>query len=101
MKRDDAGKTIGKVISKAWGDQKFKQRLLKDPAAVLKEEGVEVQKGVEVRAVEQTDKLVYLVIPQMPRLSITEDQLLDIATNRFRATTQHCDTDCKSIGGTI
>jgi hypothetical protein len=101
MKREEAGKKIGKVISKAWADEKFKQRLLADTMAVLKEEGIEVQANMEVRAVEQTEKLVYLVIPQTPRPDITDERLLAIATNRFRATTQHCDTDCTSIGGTI
>jgi hypothetical protein len=101
MTQDTAGQRMGKLISKAWADEKFKQRLMKNPASVLKEEGVEVQPGVQVRVVEQTEELVYLVIPKAPRTRFSDDQLLDIATNRFRATTQHCDTDCKSIGGTI
>ncbi|AKB83542.1 hypothetical protein MSBR3_2964 [Methanosarcina barkeri 3] len=34
--------------------------------AVLKEEGVDVPEGLEVRAVENTEKLVHMIIPLKP-----------------------------------
>jgi hypothetical protein len=34
--------------------------------AVLKEEGVDVPAGLEVRAVENTEKLVHMIIPLKP-----------------------------------
>lgn len=101
MKKQESSKKIGQIISKAWADDAFKQRLLSDTMAVLRKEGIEVQPNVEVRAVEQTKNLVYLVIPQKPMPHFTDEKLLAIATSRFVATTQHCDTDCTMILGQI
>jgi hypothetical protein len=101
MEEQESSKRIGQIIGKAWADDAFKQRLLTDTMAVLREEGIEVQPNVEVRAVEQTKNLVYLVIPQKPKPHFTDEKLLAIATSRMMAATQHCDTDCKLIGGTI
>ncbi len=55
---------IGQLISKAMSDEKFKKRLLSDTAAVLKENGVTVPAGMEIKVVENTDKVFHLVIPQ-------------------------------------
>lgn len=66
MNKQEQGKKIGQVITKAWNDESFKQRLLADTMAVLKEEGVDVPAGLEVRAVENTEKLVHMIIPLKP-----------------------------------
>lgn len=66
MNKQEQGKKIGQVITKAWNDESFKQRLLADTMAVLKEEGVDVPAGLEVRAVENTEKLVHMIIPMKP-----------------------------------
>jgi len=66
MNKLEQGKKIGQVITKAWNDDSFKQRLLADTMAVLKEEGVQVPAGLEVRAVENTEKLVHMIIPLKP-----------------------------------
>ena len=54
MDRDaqEAKRIYGRVVAKAWADDGFKQRLMADPAAVLKEYGMEVLPGVEVEVVE-------------------------------------------------
>jgi len=54
MDRDalEGQKIYGRVVSKAWEDDGFKQRLMADPVAVLKEFGMEVLPGVEVKVVE-------------------------------------------------
>ena len=54
MDRDalEGQKIYGRVVAKAWEDDAFKQRLMADPAAVLKEYGMEVLPGVEVEVVE-------------------------------------------------
>ena len=36
----------GQLVAKAWKDPAFKKRLLAQPAAVLKEEGIEMPAGV-------------------------------------------------------
>lgn len=54
---------IAQVITKALQDENFKQQLKKDSAKTLAEQGVKLAPGVEVRIVENTDKVRYLVIP--------------------------------------
>lgn len=57
------------IIEKAWKDENFKRELIKDAKKALKSVGVDIPKGVEVKAVEESDNLVYLVIPAKPELS--------------------------------
>jgi hypothetical protein len=42
MKYEENARKIEKIIAAAWIDEGFKQRLLSDPAASLKEQGVEI-----------------------------------------------------------
>jgi hypothetical protein len=64
--KEQQGKTIGQVIAKCWADDGFKRRLLANPAATLKAEGVELPAGMSVKALENTDKVFHLVIPAKP-----------------------------------
>jgi hypothetical protein len=64
-----------KLIAKAWMDERFKKRFLENPAAVLKEEGLEAPYGVEVKVVESTDKVLYLVLPHNPIGELSEQEL--------------------------
>lgn len=57
------------IVSMAWNDAAFKERLLADPMATLKAEGVSIPKGLEIRVVENTDSLFNLVIPARPQAS--------------------------------
>ncbi len=67
MNREELAKKIQKVIAKAWADEAFKQRLLSNPSETLRGEGIEPPPGVEVRVVESTDKVYYLVLPPKPQ----------------------------------
>lgn len=60
-----------KTIAKAWADEDFKQRLLKDPAAVMSAEGMDIPEGMAFKCVEATNKLTWLVIPPPP----TDDEI--------------------------
>ena len=53
-------------VAKAWADEDYKQRLLSDSAAVLKEEGVEVPGGMEFKVVENTQSVFHMVLPAVP-----------------------------------
>lgn len=66
MSQEKNGKKISEIIAKCWADESFKQKLLADPAAVLKAEGATMSGGMTVKAVENTDKVFYLVIPAKP-----------------------------------
>jgi len=58
------------LVAKVRADEKLKQRLLASPAAVLQEHGMTVREGTEIRVVENTDKVSYLMLP--PKLSDSE-----------------------------
>lgn len=66
MSQEKNGKKISEIIAKCWADESFKQKLLADPAAVLKAEGATMSAGMTVKAVENTDKVFHLVIPAKP-----------------------------------
>jgi len=59
-------KNMAKVVAKAWSSESFKKRLFAEPKTVLEENGVEVPDGLEIKVVEQTKDLVYVVIPFKP-----------------------------------
>lgn len=70
--RAEAMKKWSQLVAQAWADEKLKQRLLDDPATVLKEHGFEVPAGLEIRVVEDTDKIAYLTLPVKPAADATE-----------------------------
>ncbi len=67
-----------KVIAKAWSDPKFKQQLLTNPSDALHALGIEIPHGTKVTVCENTEKEIFLVLPQKPA-SMTEEQLESIA----------------------
>jgi hypothetical protein len=70
----EQGKAMSQLIAKCWADEGYKQRLLADPASTLKAGGVEVPRGLSVKAVENTDTVVHLVIPAKPT-DLSDDEL--------------------------
>ena len=50
----------------------MKQRLIDTPTAVLKEYRINVGEGLDIRVVENTDKVVYLTPPAVSELSDRE-----------------------------
>ena len=64
-----------RIVARAWEDDAFKARLLKNATKVLKEEGVKVPRGVKVKAVENTSKTVHFVVPAKPKKALTEKQI--------------------------
>jgi hypothetical protein len=55
------------VIAKAWASEAFKQRLKADATKVLREEGVEVPRGIRVVANFDEVGLRNIVVPMKPR----------------------------------
>jgi hypothetical protein len=75
-------KRMAKVIAKAWSDESFKEKFLSDPKAVLERNGITVPPGAEIKVVEQTEKLIYIVLPFKPDANdsgkwMTEDDAYD------------------------
>ena len=66
MNQEEQAKKIQKVIAKAWADEVFKQKLISQPKETLREEGLDPPAELEVRVVESTQKVIYLVLPPKP-----------------------------------
>lgn len=68
-------KQFAHIVAKTWADEAFKARFLSEPVQVLKEHGIDVRDGVEVRVVENTKDVVHIVLPARPEQELTEEQL--------------------------
>jgi hypothetical protein len=74
-------KKWSRIIAKAWADDAFRDRLLADPKAVLREQGFETSREVRVSMAESgeikcTDEILYLTLP--PKPDISEEELLPV-----------------------
>lgn len=92
-----AGGDVGKLISKAWSDKAFKDKILKDTMSVLKEYAIAVPEGVTVKAVENTDKVFYLVIPQRQTHALSDSDLDQVVGGKGRLKNAGYYTGCGSI----
>ena len=90
--QQERARKLGQVVARAWTDEAFKRRLLAEPATVLKEQGLEVPAGLEVRVVEDTERLQHLVLPARPAEGeVSEEQLSQAAGGSGCACTcQNC-----------
>jgi hypothetical protein len=71
---------LGQILAKVWADPAFKQRLLADPKSALREEGVQVPEGLDVRVHENTDRVLHIVLPQEPEaVELSDEDLEDIS----------------------
>lgn len=62
---DDFLNPINKIIKKAWTDDSFRERLAREPRAVLKEFGVEIKED-EIQVHINTPTIKHLVLPELP-----------------------------------
>ncbi|WP_252181233.1 NHLP leader peptide family RiPP precursor [Azospirillum sp. B4] len=65
---------ISAIIAKAWGSETYRARLLADPVAVLRGEGMDLPAGIAIRVVEDTTGTRTLVLPAKP-VDLTEEEL--------------------------
>lgn len=77
-KQKEQAKILGKIFSQCWVDEAFKQRFIADPAAILKEAGLEAPAKMELKVLENTDKLKYIVLPAKSD-ELSDDQLDSVA----------------------
>lgn len=76
---DDQHKRYAQIVAKAWADETFMARLLQEPAQVLCEYGIPVPDGVEVRAVQNTNSVIHLVLPARPDAELSEEHLQKVS----------------------
>ncbi|MGI6149791.1 MAG: NHLP leader peptide family RiPP precursor [Limnochordia bacterium] len=62
-----------KVANKAAQDEAFRKRLLADPRSALADLGVRVPEDVEIKVLEESAQLSYLVLPRNPEELSAED----------------------------
>lgn len=76
MNREQFQKAYAKIVAKAWADDAFRQRLLSDPNAVLRENGIDVPEAVRFTVIESTGNSIPLILPPKPSTKeITVDSL--------------------------
>jgi len=79
VNKDELAKKWAKVIAKAWADERFKEKLLKNPAQALKEMGIDLPAGQKVEIHAQSDKIIHLVLPQKPKGEMSEQELKNVS----------------------
>jgi len=67
-------KRFARIIAMAWADENYKKRLMGDPVALLKEEGIDLPAGMSLRVVEDTPNLRSIVLPPPPK----EGEIVDL-----------------------
>jgi hypothetical protein len=55
-----------KIVAHAWKDARFKEKLLKNPKAALKEMGVAIPESKDVRVIEDKVNTMTFVLPAAP-----------------------------------
>jgi hypothetical protein len=55
--------SFGQLVQKATEDAALRKRLLQSPQQVLAESGIMLPAGIEVEILENTDKVIHLVLP--------------------------------------
>ena len=70
---EERRKKSARVIARAWHDEAYKKRLLTDPLAALKEEGVNMPAGSKVHFHESTHNDIHMVLPPRPKDVKTEE----------------------------
>ena len=89
-RRKQLEREYSRITAKAWHDAAFKKRLMDDPAAVLKEHGIDVAPGRTVHVVENTDKVFNLVLKQRPS-QLSHEQLDKIVGGQGDCVVTECD----------
>jgi hypothetical protein len=87
---------MGKIIAKALKDENFKKKLIADPEAVLKAEGVEVPEGITLKAVEDTENTRHIVLPSLSS-ELSDEEIARIAGGGCWGT-EPCRDSCKKCG---
>ncbi len=64
--------SFGRLVQQATEDPVLRQRLIQAPQQVLAEAGISLPAGLEVEIVENTDKVIHLVLPPLMEASDTE-----------------------------
>ena len=72
---------LAQLFAACWKDEALKARLMSDPKAVLKEHGLDVPDGIDVKVVENADDCVHITLPAPPdgHMDLSDDELSNAA----------------------
>ena len=72
---------LARLFAACWKDEALKARLMSDPRTVLKEHGLEVPDGIDVKAVENAEDRVHITLPTPPsgNRGLSDDELRSAA----------------------
>jgi hypothetical protein len=79
MSANEQQKAMGKVVSRAWSDPAFKERLLSNPGEVLRESGIPVPQGLTIKVHEDGPSLRNIVLPV--KTDVLTDEQLDMVAD--------------------
>ncbi len=98
MSQGQPGNTWARIVAKAWADESFKKRLIADPKAILKEQGLEVAPDVQLKVIEDTENLHHLTLPPKPAEGELSEEELSMAAGGISLTKWLC-FGCQSTKG--
>lgn len=87
-----------KIIAQAWKDSSYKQKLLSQPDAVLKDAGLEVPEGAAIEVKEETSGQTFLLLPMAPK-ALTDEQLDAVAGAGWVCSTCSAPPSCFTSSG--
>ena len=72
---------LAQLFAACWKDEALKARFMADPKAVLKEHGLDVPDGMDVKVVENADDCVHITLPAPPAgdHDLSDDELSNAA----------------------
>ena len=72
---------LTRLFAACWKDEALKARFISDPKAVLKEYGLDVPEGMDVKVVENADDCVHITLPASPagNMDLSDDELSNAA----------------------
>ena len=80
MDQESSRQKTAAIIAKALKDDGYREELLANPKHAIQQEfGKELPLGLEVRVVEESSNVVYLVLPPKPVVELSETDLEAVA----------------------
>ena len=72
---------LAQLFAACWKDEALKARFMSDPKSVLKDYGLEVPDGMDVKVVENADDCVHITLPAAPAGAgdLSDDELSNAA----------------------
>ena len=72
---------LADLFAACWKDDALKARFMADPASVLKEHGMPVPEGMDVKVVENADNCVHITLPAVPsgKMELSDAELASAA----------------------